>query len=233
MALTARETEKTENRKGFKALLHKYRHIWALIYIPIYFLWFFGLEGIVSRASDVHIIHTPFDDMIPFCEYFIIPYYIWFLFVPLAGFFYFFTNREEFYRFCIFIFSGMTLAMIVCTLWHNGLNLRPDLTLLGRDNMFIHVTGRLYKVDTAQNVCPSIHVINSIGVAVSVINSDRLNKNKAVTYGSIVVAALICLSTMFLKQHSVVDVAAACLLCVPLYFLAYRTKLKNVEPEIN
>ena len=61
MALTARETNKTENRKGFKALLHKYRHIWALIYIPIYFLWFFGLEGIVSRASDVHIIHTPFD----------------------------------------------------------------------------------------------------------------------------------------------------------------------------
>ena len=233
MASTVRENEKTEIKGGFRGLIYKYRHIWALLYIPIYFVWFFGLEGIVARANDIHIIHTPIDDMIPFCELFIIPYYIWFLFVPVPGFFYFFTNREEYYRYCIFIFTGMSSALLICTLWHNGLNLRPDLATLGRDNLFVHVVGRLYKVDTAQNVCPSIHVINSIGAAISILHSERLKKSKALTYGGIVVAALICVSTMFLKQHSIVDVVAGCLMCVPLYFLAYRTKLKNVEPEIN
>ncbi len=217
---------------GLRAVLHKYRHAWTLIYLPIYLLWFFTLEGIVARANDVHIIHSALDDMIPFVEVFAIPYYFWFFFMAGTGIYYFFTDREDYYRFCIFLFTGMSFCLLICTLWHNGLNLRPDLETIGRDNVFIRMMKAMYKTDTPQNVCPSIHVVNSIGVAISVFHSVHFKNKKAAKIGSVVIAALICISTVFLKQHSVVDVFFGVLTCVPLYFLAYRTKLSKVESKV-
>ena len=44
-------------------------------YIFIYLPWFSTLEKVInSDYPGLHIINIPFDNMIPFCEYFIIPY---------------------------------------------------------------------------------------------------------------------------------------------------------------
>ena len=59
-----------------KAFKEKYPHIWVVSYFIIYMIWFVWLE---SRADEpYHVIHFPLDDYIPFCEYFIIPYLLWF-----------------------------------------------------------------------------------------------------------------------------------------------------------
>ena len=51
-------------------------------YIFIYLPWFSTLEKVInSDYPGLHIINIPFDNMIPFCEYFIIPYVLWFLYV--------------------------------------------------------------------------------------------------------------------------------------------------------
>ncbi|MFR4580387.1 MAG: hypothetical protein ACLT76_12935 [Clostridium fessum] len=105
-----------------KELLKKYGHIWILGYGFIYLPWFMHLEKTVT--SNYHIMHSSLDDMIPFNEYFVIPYLLWFAYVTAAIAYLFLKNKEEYYRLCAFLFTGMTLSLLICTLFPNGTDLR-------------------------------------------------------------------------------------------------------------
>ena len=70
-------------------------------------------------------------------------------------------NRREFYQYCIFLFTGMTLFLIISTVYPNGHLLRP--TDFPRNNIFTLAVQVLYQADTATNIFPSLHVFNSIG----------------------------------------------------------------------
>ena len=94
---------------------------YAFIYIP----WFCYLEKTVTR--NYHVMHVALDDFIPFNEYFIVPYMMWFLYVAGTILYFLFTNREDYYRICIFLFSGMTISLIICTFFRNGTDFRPVL----------------------------------------------------------------------------------------------------------
>ncbi len=220
-----------KNAKGLRGFIHRYRHAWTLLYVPIYLLWFFHLERTTS-PTHLHIINFAADQTIPFCEYFIIPYYIWFLYMFVVGAFFFLTNRRDYYRYCIFLFTGMSISLFICQIWPNGLTLRPDLDALGRNNIFIEAVRGLYAVDTPTNVCPSIHVLNSIGATIALIKSETLSKFKWVRPIGIFLCIAICASTFFLKQHSLFDGFCAVLLCFPLYILAYNPKFLKVEANV-
>lgn len=56
-----------------KALIKKYSHAWVLLYFIFYMQWFTWLERTVTTKFTV--IHLDFDDYIPFCEIFVIPYF--------------------------------------------------------------------------------------------------------------------------------------------------------------
>jgi membrane-associated phospholipid phosphatase len=64
-------------------------------------------------------------------------------------------------------------------------------------------------------VWPSIHVFNTAAISVSVLRS-RFFKNANLTRRAFIVvwAALIILSTVFIKQHSLLDVLAGGILAV-------------------
>ena len=76
----------------------KYRHIWLLSYGFLYLPWFCYLERTVKAGY--HIMHVTLDDYIPFCEYFVIPYLMWFLYVGSAILFFLFKSKEDYYRLC-------------------------------------------------------------------------------------------------------------------------------------
>lgn len=212
-------------RKNIKQFIHKYRHAWVLLYIFIYMPWFLYLE----RREDIHyyLIHSPLDDYIPFVEYFIVPYLLWFVFIFVTVLYFFFTNRTDFYRMCAFMCTGMTIFLIICTIFPNGLNLRPD--TFARDNIFTDLVRILYKTDTATNVLPSIHVFNSIGAVIAVSHSRSLRKHRLIRYSAYGLAFLIILSTVFLKQHSVTDVIAAIVMAGIIYPFIYVTEHKKAE----
>ena len=103
-----------------KKELPKYKHAWPLLYFFIYLPWFLILEQkITPDYAGLHIIHCPLDDMIPFCEWFVIPYLIWFLYIPAVFLFLFYHSKKEFYRMCAYEFTGMTIALIVYTVFPN------------------------------------------------------------------------------------------------------------------
>ena len=107
-----------------KAFFQKYKHAWVLLYAFLYLPWFFWLE---SRANlPYHVIHVWLDDKIPFVEYFIVPYLLWFVYVAAVFLYLFFKGtKQEFYRYCAFLFTGMTLFLVISTLYPNGHLLRP------------------------------------------------------------------------------------------------------------
>ncbi len=203
-----------------KDFLKKYSHAWTLFYAFIYLTWW-GMLGkmVMDQYSPVHM---ALDDKIPFCEWFIIPYYIWFPYILLViAYFFFFARRREYYQLAAFLFIGMTVALITYTVWPNGITFRPELKELGRENILIDLTAFIYANDRAINCCPSIHCFNSIGVCVAINNCASLKHKKVVRIGSIVLSTLICLSTVFVKQHSVLDVIWALILGAVMYLAVY------------
>ena len=104
-------------------LFNRYKHVWILSYFIIYLTWFGYLERTVT--THYHLIHLPIDDYIPFCEYFVIPYIMWFGYVAFGIAFTALHDKKEFYRLCAFLYTGMTVFLVISTLYPNGHNLRP------------------------------------------------------------------------------------------------------------
>ncbi|MBE5921515.1 MAG: phosphatase PAP2 family protein [Lachnospiraceae bacterium] len=205
------------------SFIKKYRHAWTLLYFFIYMTWFLLLEEYVTTY---HVVYSPLDDYIPFCEYFIIPYFLWFLYVPLVVGFLLFNSKEDFYKTSAFLFIGMSICLLICTIWPNGQNLRVDIN--PDKNIFCAIISVLYKTDTHTNVFPSIHVFNSIAVHIAVTKNETLKKYKVIQYSSAILMVLICMATVFLKQHSVLDIVGGVALAMIMYCFVYRFDYSRV-----
>lgn len=201
-----------------KKYYERYKHaIPLIIYAVIYLTWFCYLERTVKRPTNL--IHMILDDKIPFCEIFIIPYLLWFAYVSSVVLYFFFKDKQDYYRSCAFLFTGMTIFLIVSTLWPNGHHLRP--AVMPRDNIFSMMVSMLYKTDTPTNLWPSIHVYNSLGAHFAVLKNEKLRKKPVVHIGSLILCVSIILSTMFLKQHSIFDVLTAFIMAAVMYIVVY------------
>lgn len=201
----------------FKDFIKKYSHAWVFLYGIIYMLWFSYLERTVT--TEFSLISSPLDSHIPFIEFFVIPYLLWFAYVAVTCFYFFFTNKRDFYRFATTCIIGMTLFLIICTVFPNGLKLRP--TYFQRDNIFIDLVKIVYAVDTPTNVLPSLHVYNSLACHAAIARSEELSQRKWLVHSSLILCISIVLSTMFLKQHSVVDVVSAFIMFYFVYGAVY------------
>lgn len=204
-----------------KTFLKKYKHALWFSYAFIYIPWFVYLENHVT--SNYHVIHMEIDDKIPFMSIFIIPYMLWFAYVASVLVYQFFVNVSEFRRNCIFLFTGMTIFLIVSTLYPNGHHLRPE--VYPDSSIFTRMVMWLQATDTPTNLFPSIHVYNAIGTHFAVIHSSSLRDKKLIRVSSFILMVLICMSTVFLKQHSMFDVLTGILMAVIIYPLAYHREV--------
>ncbi|SFB72023.1 phosphatase PAP2 family protein [Butyrivibrio sp. YAB3001] len=211
-------TGRALNRETFFDLLKLATPIF--IYAPIYLYWFIYIEH--HNFAHYTVIHTAIDDYIPFVEAFIIPYYMWFLYVSLTLLFFMFSfDVEDYYKNFFFLATGMTVFLVVSTLFPNMHQLRP--AVMPRDNVFTHLVQVIYNSDTPSNLWPSIHVYNSIGTMIAVHHSKRFNKPYIVI--SDIIGWLIILSTLFVKQHSFYDVITAFIMAIIFYILFYHTAI--------
>ncbi len=224
-----------------KTFYEKYKHaIPVMIYAVIYMTWFLYLEE--SNKRNFRVIHVTLDDYIPFCEFFVIPYFLWFVYVSAVVIYFFFKNKEDYAKSCVFFIIGMTIFLIISTLFPNVHHLRP--AVMPRENIFTHLTAYLYSTDTPTNLWPSIHVYNSLGAHFAVVKNPRLAGKKWVTRGSLITCISIILSTMFLKQHSLFDVVTAFIMAAIMYGIVYKYDIvmaykeraharKKAAPQVN
>ena len=213
----------------FKIFLQRFweknKHFMLMLYFIIYLAWFMFLEQHVT--THFHVIHMDIDDYIPFCEFFIVPYLLWFPYIAIVILYMGFRDKKEYFNMCAFLFTGMTLFLIISTVFPNGHFLRP--TVYERDNIFTQLCTMLYSTDTATNLFPSIHVYNSIGVHLAIVNSEKTKHNKPVRLASGILMVSIILSTVFLKQHSMFDVLTAFLTAGIVYLVVYAKNWEKVK----
>ena len=119
---------------------------------------------------------------------------------------------------------GMSIAVITYFVFPNGLtNFRPE--TFPRDNFCTDLVKLLHKADTPTNVLPSLHVYNTMVIEFAVFESKTFGRHKKkVCIITAIWGLLICVSTVFLKQHSVYDVLAAIVLAAIIYPITYKTK---------
>ncbi len=183
----------------------KYHHWLYTLVLPVYLFFFFLTEQLIDGNADYIVSYVPLDDLIPFCEYFFIPYVLWYPFMLSVGLYLGFKEPQNFKRYMTYIGASFLTAIVLFVLFPNGQDLRPDIAALDRDNLFTRAIASLYETDTNTNVCPSLHVVGSMAAAFGVFHSDRLRRTVWLPIAAVVLAILIILSTVFIKQHSIVD----------------------------
>ena len=179
-----------------------------------------GFSWLENRhVSGIHITACALDYRIPFQEIFIIPYLLWFVYIAATVIYFLLHEDENFNALAGTLALGMTLFLVVSAIYPNGLNLRP--VTFERDNIFIRLVQFVYKNDTPTNVLPSIHVFNSLTCCMAILQNKRKHFKKTTDIAVVILTILIIMSTMLLKQHSVVDVALAILMYTACYRIVY------------
>lgn len=194
----------------------EYRHLKYLLGWVGYFILFFLTEAFILPER-CHVVHCLLDDMIPFQEVFVIPYVLWYFLIAFSLWYFARHNPAGFEKFMTFIIVTQVVAMACYIFFPTRQDLRPG--AFARDNILTKLVGLIYNYDTNTGVCPSLHVAYSLAL-VSAWLKER-DVHKAWKLFVVVMAVLICLSTMFIKQHSALDFFAALPLCFLAEFIAY------------
>ena len=185
------------------------------LYLLLYLSAFRFLETQISMRTIL--VHCRLDDVIPFCKYAIIPYFAWFAWIPFTLFYLLWkAPREDFWRLCLPLFSGMTIALACYVIVPTALDLRPY-WVPGTD-IFARAVRFLYHTDTPHNVCPSIHVFNSVTLWLAYYRSrifEAPQRRWMRPAATVLCVSIVC-STVLLKQHSCIDVALGALLAFAL-----------------
>ena len=93
-------------------------------YLLFYLSAFHWLEVHIA-VPDV-LVHCHLDDLIPFCKYAIVPYFAWFLWIPFTLFYLLWkAPRADFWRLCLPLFAGMTIALACYVILPTGLDCGP------------------------------------------------------------------------------------------------------------
>lgn len=199
-----------------KITYKKYIHFLSLTIFLFLTLWFAYLKKTIIPK---HIMYSYIDSKIPFIKEFILAYYFWFVYMSIGFLYLGFASKKDFYRMELFLSLGMIISFIIFILYPNSQFPRPN--VLGND-VFSLLVNFIYNHDETNNVFPSIHVCNSIGVHLALINCCELKEKLLIKNLSFVVSLLICASTVFVKQHSIIDIAGGATLAMIIYICIYQ-----------
>ena len=174
----------------------EFSHVKLLLFWPFFGLMFMFLERFQPERH-YYVVHCALDDLIPFWEWALIPYLLWFVFLIGALIYTFFFDTRAFRRMMHFVI------------------------------VTYGITG-FYSFDTNTNVCPSLHVIGSFAAMFALWDCKRFqNVAWKIVFG--IIAVCISLSTVFMKQHSAVDVIAALPVCALGWWLGYGKKEASAQ----
>ena len=211
----------SKHKTGRKPLklgtVENYHHHWYLLIWLVYLTLFAIAEHVVT--DNYWVSYLPLDDKIPFCRYFIIPYCLWHPLLFLMTLYLMFYDAEGLKRYMLYIGLGFGGSILFCLIFPNGQDLRP--AEFPRHNVFTWMVSRIYAADTNTNVCPSMHVIGCVGLVAACCESPGLRR-RHLQWVMIPMGVLICISTVFVKQHSILDMFVAIPYSVVAWLVSFQ-----------
>lgn len=173
----------------------------------------YGLTNGIARP--LHTMEIWLDRVIPFNEYFIIPYIVWGPCIFLSFVFFFFKNRDAYYRMII----CSVIGHIVCYAFYMTYQTYVPRPFITDDTIFLKLVHYIYSNDQPVNCFPSIHVLTTY-MMMRAFHWEKLSKK--VAWIPQFIGLSIILSTVFVKQHVVIDVAGGIVLGEAMILLVYH-----------
>ncbi len=187
--------------------------------------WFIYIPAFIyvekRPVSSFHEVYCFLDDIIPFVPVFVLGYYAWFG-IFLVSFIYTYKNDlTEYRKQCVTVFGGFVVFIIISLLYPNIQLLRPTADMLSGNDIFTGMCAAIYSTDTPTNVMPSMHVYQAIVCTIAMTRTAKIKKSPRFKALLWIACAIISASTVFIKQHSAMDLIGAILLSVVFYNIAY------------
>lgn len=204
----------------------EFKHLLLLLGWVGYFILYFLTENLIP-AEKCYPVHIWLDDVVPFCEWFVIPYVSWYLLIVGSLLYFALYSVDSFKKMQTYIIITQIIAMVVYIIFPNRQDLRPE--VFPRENFATWILGIIYSFDTNTGVLPSLHVGYSLGIA-----STWLREKSVPKWIRIVIAiwcGVICISVAFVKQHSVADIFAAIPMCMFAEWFVFFRKKKYEREE--
>lgn len=178
-----------------------------------------------QNRGKASIIEIFVDKWIPFNKYFIVPYIMWYGYVGFFLMYLCIIDSEKYFKLLISLDIGVIICYIIFYFFPTTV---PRPQLQGND-IFTLLVRMIYHKDNPYNCFPSIHVLNTLLVAMYVNKEAEFSKKTKII--SCILAIFIILSTMFIKQHFFMDVVAATILAYGLYFAVYTVEVFWIDKK--
>lgn len=195
--------------------------VWFILF-PLFNLVYILANHIYNTGFDLTI---ALDTQIPLVPIFVIPYVYWYVYMIVGYFIISITNRKEYMRSILGLFSGMWISYIIYFIFPTEI-VRPTLV----DSSFLYsIINIIYSSDRPFNCFPSLHVLGTYFV----MRYTKKDNNKYIYYYTRVVGSLIILSTIFIKQHFVLDIVAAIILVEIINIIVRKISDERLEKCLN
>jgi membrane-associated phospholipid phosphatase len=190
-------------------IIHIFLRLCFMISIPAVTLIHYFLN---KFRPNIHNINTGIDAIIPFNRFFAVPYIYWFAYLPTILIYFAVSNSKVYYKLLCSIVMGMCCCFVVFYFFPTTVH-RP--TVLDRD-VFSNLVKYIYKSDNPYDCFPSLHVLDAFLPSIFLF---KYNKKLLVRIISVVSFLSITASTVFIKQHYILDVVSAIILGMAMYLL--------------
>lgn len=203
---------------------NKIKRFWPLITMLIFPVLGMIYAKVNRPTGRVFSLMTDIDYAIPFVKYFVLPYSIWIFYIYVCLVYFFIKDPRIYFRSLL----TYTVCAIICYMIYSVFQTTvPRPTLYG-DDVFTKLMRFVYNRDQPFNCFPSIHCFSSYLMMKALHSSSFKNwKNRFFIYG---MSSLIILSTLFVKQHAIMDVLSAFLLVEIVYALFTRLDQRVEKP---
>ncbi|MFC5405581.1 phosphatase PAP2 family protein [Cohnella soli] len=208
--------------------LKKYRHLFALLAIPLLNLLYLTQNHTSSRVWSLV---TEPDIAFPFVPAFAVPYLLWYPFLFLVLTLVLRRSVRQYYRTILALCIGVLVASLTYFLFQTTVP-RPTVEPEG---FFNGLVSFVYAHDEPFNCFPSTHVLSSTLMIYGAVVLGRKTRIAIFLFSLTIIA-----STLFIKQHVIADVLAGVLVAKFSYEFAglllnrflYRERREKVESSM-
>jgi len=198
----------------------KYRPLLLMLVFPV-LGWMYAATNNIEN-QEVYSLATAVDSAIPFVKYFALPYSVWIFYIYVCLFYFFKKDINVYYRSLMTYVISAMLCYLIYSVFQTTVARPP---VVGNDP-FAWLMNYIYNRDEPFNCFPSIHSFSSYMVMRAIWTSSFRNKwNFTLITG---MSSLIILSTLFVKQHVIMDVLGAIFLVevVTAFIIIFERKLR-------
>lgn len=196
-----------------KAKLKETPYLLFLLVMPVLGLIYKILN---TNPRNPVILSTNLDTMIPFLPIFIVPYIVWYAFI-LGYLIYFWYKDISVY---LKTLSVIVIGELVCFVIYFYFQTTVPRPKLVGDGILVDLVGMIYSHDQPFNAFPSIHVLTTFAIILGNINI----RNKHIFHSVFVsvMGSMIIISTLFVKQHYILDMFASMFLTSFIYGIVFE-----------